>query len=78
MVSYPAGEDVKIAAGWLIEALGFKGFSVGGAKVHEDQALVIVNTGTATASDIIELSEIIKKKVFEATGITLEEEVTIV
>ncbi len=78
VVSYPAGEDVKIAAGWLIEALGFKGFSVGGAKVHERQALVITNTGTATATDIIELSEIIKKKVFDTTGITLEPEVIFV
>jgi len=75
VVSYKVESEVKIAAGWLLDKLGFKGFSIGGAKVHEQQALVLTNTGTATGADIVALSKAIQEKVYNETGIELEPEV---
>lgn len=75
VVSYPAGDEIKVAAGWLLDKLGFKGYSIGGAKVHDKQALVLTNTGTATGNEIVELSKTIQAKVFDTTGIELEPEV---
>ncbi len=59
-------------AGRLIEACGCKGMRVGGALVSERHANFIVNTGSATASDIMELIARIRKAVYEKTGIYLE------
>lgn len=59
----------------LIESLGLKGLSVGGACVSTLHAGFIVNDGTATANDVRKLIEIIKEKVFDAYGIILEEEI---
>ncbi|MBD3311319.1 MAG: UDP-N-acetylmuramate dehydrogenase [Candidatus Magasanikbacteria bacterium] len=67
-----------IPAGWLIEAVGMKGEKVGGAKVSEKHANFIVNTGDATASDILTLIEKIKEKVYSKFGIELEEEIKII
>ena len=61
-------------AGKLIEEVGMKGARVGGAQVSEKHAGFIVNTGGATASDVLLLAEEIKSKVYEQTGISLEEE----
>jgi len=61
-------------AGRLIEAAGLKGASVGGAMVSEKHAGFIVNTGSATAADVLALAEMVKKKVFENSGVVLEEE----
>jgi UDP-N-acetylmuramate dehydrogenase len=58
--------------GRLIEAAGCKGMRVGGALVSERHANFIVNTGTATAADIVELVERVRRAVFEKTGIRLE------
>lgn len=75
MVTYPAPNGTKIAAGWLIDSLGLKGYSIGGAKVHEKQALVLTNTGNATSSDVVELAQHIQKLVFETYGIEIVPEV---
>ena len=65
-------------AGRLIEAAGMKGARVGGAQVSEKHAGFIVNTGSATAADVLRLAEDVKAKVFEEFGITLEEEPVII
>ncbi len=65
----------KLAVGKLLEQAGVKGMSVGGAKVFEKHANMIVNTGTATSEEISELATLMKRKVKEKFGIELEEEV---
>lgn len=76
-----AGSTFKRPAGGyaaaLIDAAGLKGFSIGGAMVSDKHAGFIVNTGGATAADVIALIEHIKKKVRDDTGIELEPEVRI-
>jgi len=62
-------------AGSLIEKAGLMGHAIGGAKVSEEHANFIINTGNATASDLRNLSLFIKEKVKEKTDFELEEEV---
>lgn len=64
-------------AGKLIEDAGLKGYKIGGAQVSEKHCGFIVNTGTATATDVIELIEYIKRKVFDNSGVVLQQEVKI-
>ncbi len=68
----------KLAAGWMIEYCGFKGKRIGRVAVHEHQALVLVNLGSATGLEILELSEQIEKAVNDTFGIKLEREVQVV
>jgi UDP-N-acetylmuramate dehydrogenase len=65
----------EIPAAKLIEEVGLKGFQVGGARVSDIHANFIINTGNATAKDILTLIELIKQKVWLKKGIMLEEEV---
>lgn len=76
--SYPADGGIKIPAAWLIENTGMKGRSIGGAQVYTKQCLVIVNTGNATAADVVSLYGEIKEKVAAKFGITLSPEVNII
>jgi len=65
----------KLPAGWLIEKVDLKGKKVGGAMVNENQTNYIVNTGSATAEDVVILSSLIKQKVRVQLGVQLKEEV---
>lgn len=76
--NYPAENQVKVPAGWLIEQCGWKGKQIGNVASHELQALVIVNkTGLATGKEIFDFSTMIIDSVIEKFGITLEREVNI-
>ncbi len=66
------------AAGELIDRAGLKGFTVGGAVVSQKHANFIINRKNASAGDVLVLMEIIRKRVYEAFGVTLEPEVKIV
>ena len=63
------------SAGSLIEGLGLKGTRVGGAQISEMHANFIVNTGNATARDVLSLIELVQGKVLEAYGVALKPEV---
>jgi UDP-N-acetylmuramate dehydrogenase len=77
IVGFPQKDNVKLAAAWLIEQCGWKGYRKGDAGVHPSQPLVLVNYGNATGLEVLELAQSIKMDVREKFGIELEEEVNI-
>ncbi|EJD6673487.1 TPA: UDP-N-acetylmuramate dehydrogenase [Providencia rettgeri] len=67
--------SVKLAAGWLIDQCGLKGHEIGGAAVHTQQALVLINKHQATGMDVVNLAKYVSQSVAKRFGIILEPEV---
>ena len=78
VVSFPAGENqIKLAAGWLIEQCGWKGKVVGQTGTYKNQALVLVNHGGASGAEIFALSSQIIDSVYNKFGVVLQREVNV-
>lgn len=73
---YPQADGtVKLAAGWLIDRCNLKGFCVGGAAVHRQQALVLINQQQASSGDIVALAHEVRQRVGSKFNVWLEPEV---
>ena len=78
IVGYPNGAShTKIAAGWLIDNAGLKGYRKADVGVHKNQALVLVNYGNASGKEILNLAKEIQQKIKTIYGISIEPEVNI-
>lgn len=77
-VYHQADGRIKFAAGWLIERCGLKGYQIGGAAVHVNQALILINKYQAKPLDIVRLAAYVRAQVFKMFAIMLEPEVCFV
>ena len=80
MPSYAVPNDdnhVKLAAGWLIDKVGLKGYRNGRVGVHENQALVLVNYGGATGGEVIALAKYVSQCVNNKFGVEISPEVNL-
>lgn len=71
-------KDSKLPAGWLIDHAGLRGKKIGGAQVSPMHPNYLVNTGTATAEDVMVLASVVKERVRTALDVQLREEVQLV
>jgi len=76
--SFPSGKKIKIPAGWLIERAGLKGKKFGPVSMYEKQALILVNHGGATASQVLRHIDRVQAAVLKQFSIKLEPEVNII
>jgi len=74
LVSYPAGERFKLAAAWLIETAGWKNKEIGGIKVHDRQALVVINPERCQGSAIKKFASALQMDIEDKFGVYLEVE----
>jgi UDP-N-acetylmuramate dehydrogenase len=79
LVAYPLENELfKLAAGWLIENAGLKGYSKEKVGIHKYQALIIVNLGEASGKEILEFSQDIQQKIMGKYGLLIEREVYLI
>lgn len=76
---YPQSQQqVKVAAGWLIEQGGLKGCRIGDAAIHQQQALVLVNLGHATPQQVLALAKHVRQQIKQQFAISLEPEICLI
>ena len=78
LVAYPQEDGIKMAAAWLIDQCGLKGYKQGDAGVHTEQALVIVNHGEAKAEELLAVAAHVQRTVHSKFGVLLQPEVQII
>ena len=74
LVAFAAGDEWKLAAGWLIDRAGWRGHLLDGVGVHDRQALVLVNPGHRGGSQVVSLAREIAEDIKKKFGVTLEPE----
>lgn len=80
MPLYPVAGDAsktKLAAGWLIDRCGLKGYAEGSVGVHERQALVLINRGGATGAEVLAFARMVQQRVREQFGVQIDMEVNV-
>ena len=78
IVAYPYEGQHKLAAAWLIDKAGWKGYREGDVGVHKEHALVLVNFGNASGAELYDLSVRIQDSVLKMFGVELQPEVRII